>query len=73
MAVATASVFEFAADALASLGKGILAFTEEFGRARAAKALYTELAVLTDAELEAMGLKRSDITRTVFAKVYEGR
>jgi len=72
-ATTSASVFELASHALSSAGKGILAFMEEFGRARAARALYTELAAMSDAELDALGLARSDISRTVYAKVYDLR
>lgn len=51
----------------------MLAVLEEFGRARAAKALYSELSVLSDAELGEMGLKRCDISHTVYARVYDLR
>jgi len=72
-ATTSASVFEVAAHTLSSAGKGILAVLEEFGRARAAKALYTELAAMSDEELDALGLVRSDISRTVYNKVYDLR
>lgn len=72
-ATTSASVLEHASHALSSAGKGILAFLEEFGRARAARALYTELVGMSDAELDAMGLVRSDISRKVYAKVYDLR
>jgi len=72
-ATTSASVIEFASHALSAAGRGIVASLEEFGRARAARALYTELAAMSDAELDALGLVRSDISRTVYAKVYDLR
>ncbi len=72
-ATTSASVLEHASHALSSAGKGLLAFLEEFGRARAARALYTELSAMSDAELDSLGLVRSDISRKVYAKVYDLR
>ncbi|WP_346892979.1 DUF1127 domain-containing protein [uncultured Roseibium sp.] len=72
-ATTSSSVMEHASHAFSATGKGILAFFEEFGRARAARALYTELSAMSDAELDSLGLVRSDISRKVYAKVYDRR
>ncbi|MBD8891545.1 DUF1127 domain-containing protein [Roseibium litorale] len=69
----SSSPFEAVASAFSHAGTSLLAIFEEFGRARAAKALYSELSVMSDSELAAMGLKRCDISHTVYARVYDVR
>ncbi|SHM89590.1 DUF1127 domain-containing protein [Roseibium suaedae] len=69
----SSSPFDAVASAFSHAGSTLLAILEEFGRARAAKALYGELSVLSDAELAEMGLKRDEITNTVYSRVYDVR
>ncbi|WP_417667860.1 DUF1127 domain-containing protein [Roseibium sp.] len=68
-----ASPFEGLSAAFSAAGQRFLAVCEEFGKARAAKALYAELACMTDEELAELGMKRDEISRTVFSKVYDLR
>ncbi|WP_417687302.1 hypothetical protein [Roseibium sp.] len=70
---AFASPLEGLSSALSAAGQRFLAVCEEFGKARAAKALYAELACMTDEELSELGMKRDEISRTVYAKVYDLR
>ncbi|MFD1697484.1 hypothetical protein [Roseibium aestuarii] len=74
MAIAhTASPLEVLSGALSAFGKSCAVVFEEIGRARAARALYSEFAAMSDADLDAHGLKRDEVTRTVYAKVYDLR
>lgn len=69
----TASPFETVSASFSSFLREIRIFMEEFGRARAASAMYDNLNGLSDEQLDEMGLERNDIARKVFAKVYEIR
>lgn len=69
----TASSFDGFSASLASFGKSLAAFFEEVGRARAARALYSEFSAMSDAELDKFGMKRDDIAGTVYSKVYDLR
>lgn len=68
-----ASPLEVVSGAFVSFGHKFLEVCDAVGRARAAKALYSELACMSDEELGQHGLKRDEISRTVYAKVYDLR
>jgi hypothetical protein len=68
-----ASPLEFISGAFASFGHKFLVVCEELGRARAARALYSALSAMSDEELSQHGLKRDEISRTVYSKVYDLR
>lgn len=69
----TASPFETASASFSSILRAIGTFMEEFGRARAASAMYEDLNGLSDEQLDGLGLERNDIARKVAAKVYDIR
>lgn len=75
---ATASFHRGGRDAKASnivlrvLG-GIGTFFAELARAAEANALYHRLEVLSDESLADMGLKREDLPRYAFEKIFEDR
>ncbi|MBO0347177.1 hypothetical protein [Roseibium limicola] len=68
-----ASPLDGLSHAWASFSKSCAVFFEEVGRARAARALYAEFSTMSDDELDAHGLKRCDVSQTVYAKVYDLR
>ncbi|MEJ8474969.1 hypothetical protein [Roseibium algae] len=67
------SPVEYISSAFSSAARSFLTVCEEIGRARAAKVLYHELSCMSDEELGEHGLKRNDISRTVYSKVYDVR
>lgn len=69
----TASPFETVSASFSAFLRGIGTFLEEFGRARAASAMYDNLNGLSDEQLDQLGLERNDIARTVAAKIYDIR
>lgn len=71
--VHTTSPLQGIAAGLSAIGNSILAFFEDIGRARAAKLMYQDLSNMSDAELSSIGLKRNEISRTIYAKVYDLR
>ena len=67
----TVSPSEAVSSTATSFFREIRTLMKEFGRARAASAMYEELNGLSDEQLDKMGLARNDISRKVFAKVYD--
>ncbi|MBD8877615.1 DUF1127 domain-containing protein [Roseibium polysiphoniae] len=66
-----ASPIETISSIASSLGRSFLETCESIGRARAAKVLYADLAGMSDEELANLGLKRDEISQTVYAKIYD--
>lgn len=71
--LATSFHFEGISEAVSSAFGKFLTVCEEIGRARASKAMYSELAAMSDSELDQFGLKRDEITRTVYSKLCDVR
>ncbi|NVK33595.1 MAG: DUF1127 domain-containing protein [Rhodobacteraceae bacterium] len=71
--LATSLHFEGVSEAISSFFSRFIAVCEEVGRARASRAMYAELSAMSDAELDQYGLKRDDVTRTIYSKVSDVR
>ncbi|EFO32260.1 hypothetical protein TRICHSKD4_2059 [Roseibium sp. TrichSKD4] len=65
------SLFEVFSNAAVSFGHSLHRIIEDYGRARAASALYEELSALNDEQLAEMGLERDHIARTVYQRVFD--
>ncbi len=62
------SPLEAVSSSISAFGRHLLTVCEEIGKARAANALYAQLAYLSDDELSERGLTRDQLTRTVYTK-----
>ncbi|WP_150523311.1 DUF1127 domain-containing protein [Roseibium sediminis] len=69
----TASFADFVFNSVSSLGRSVRRAAENYGKARAAAALYEHMSALSDEQLADMGLQRDHVARTVFRRVFDDR